>query len=414
MTKRRVVITGMGVLAPNGKTLEEFWNNNINGVSGVDYITRFNTQGYDIKIAAEVKDFDPSKYMLPRYYRKLDRFGQLGVAAAKMAIDDAGLTISQTNSDRIGVIIGSGLGGIQFHEEQIMEAVQGGGPKVIMASCVPRISPNSVPSYISIVFGVRGPNYGISTACSSGANAIGQAALMIRFGMIDVCICGGTEAPITPFTFAAYQNLGALSRRNSVPAKASCPFDKRRDGFVMGEEAGVLVLESLGFAKRRRARIYAELSGFASNSGAYSMITPQPEGLDAAYVLEKALGDANIEKREVDYINAHGTSTPLNDIAETKALKKVFLKRAYHIPISSTKSMIGHTIGAAGAIEAIVSVLCIQNGKIPPTINLEHPDPECDLDYVPNVAREKRVDAVVSNSFGFGSNNAVLVFKKYA
>ena len=413
MTRPKIVITGMGVLAPNGKTLEEFWKACISGTSGIDYIKAFGTEEFQVKIAAEVKDFDPSKYLLPGIYRKMDRFAQLGVSAAKMALDDAKLAIDPSNASRIGVVIGTGLGGILFHEEQIINVIQEGGPSKVMASAVPRITPNSVSSYIGIAFGIKGPNYAISTACSSGANALGQALLMLRAGLIDICIAGGVEAPITPVTLAAYQNLHCLSTRNGHPFEASTPFDRNRNGFVLGEGAGILVLETLEHAEQRKAKGYGELLGYGSNCGAYSMVAPEPEGVDAAQAIEAALHDAQILPDQVDYINAHGTGTHYNDLAETKAIKRVFGKRAYEIPISSTKSMIGHTIGASGAIEAIVSVLTIQNQEIHPTINLEEPDPECDLDYVPNRSRELGVQTIMSNSFGFGSNNAVLVFSEY-
>ena len=411
MTNRRIVITGLGVLAPNGKTIDEFWQASVQGRSGIDYIKSFDTGDFEVKVAGEVKEFDPSHYVLPGIYRKIDRFAQLGVCAAKMALDDSKLKIDSQNSERVGVIIGSGLGGILFHEEQMITVIREGGPSKIMASSVPKISPNSVSSYIGIAFGIKGPNLAVSTACSSGANAIGQALLLLRSGIVDCCITGGVEAPITPVTLAAYQALRCLSKGNHVPSKASRPFDKDRDGFVIGEGAGILVLETLENARKRGAKIYAELAGFGTNCGAYNMVVPQPDGLDAARAIASALKDAAIDAEQVDYINAHGTGTPYNDVAETKAIKRIFGQRAYKIPISSTKSMIGHSIGASGAIEAVLSCLVIQKNAIPPTINLEHPDPECDLDYVPNSMRRAEARVVISNSFGFGSNNAVLVFR---
>lgn len=409
---QHVVVTGMGVLAPNGKTLPEFWNACIQGRSGIDHIQAFDTKEFEVKIAGEVKDFDPAAYVLPAIHRKVDRFAQFGVCAAQMAIDDAQLKIEKDDEFRVGVVIGSGLGGMIFHEEQVIRVIQEGGPSRIMASSVPRISPNSVSAYIAIAFQAKGPNYVVSTACSSGANAIGQAAALLRKGAIDVCITGGVEAPITPVTVAAYQALHALSRRNEPPQKASCPFNKDRDGFVIGEGAGILILETLEHAQKRRAKIYAEVCGYGTNCGAYNMVAPQPDGLDAAQAMKSALEDAGLKVSYIDYINAHGTSTLYNDAAETKAIKEVFGERSKKIPVSSTKSMTGHTIGAAGAIEAIASVLTLQNQEIHPTINLNAPDPECDLDYVPNKSRKEKVNTVMSNSFGFGSNNAVLVFKK--
>ncbi len=412
MKKPRVVITGMGVLSPNGKTLDEFWKACVSGTSGIDCIKAFDIKDFEIKIGAEVKDFDPSKYLLPAVYRKMDRFAQLGVCAAKMAIGDSMLSIDDSNSSRVGVVIGTGLGGILFHEEQITNIIQEGGPAKVMASAVPRVSPNAVSSYIGITFGIKGPNYAISTACSSGANALGQALLMLRAGIIDVCISGGAEAAITPVALAAYRNLRCLSTRNGRPEEASTPFDRNRNGFVLGEGAGMLVLETLEHAKKRKAKIYSEFLGYGSNCGAYNMVAPEPNGIDAAQAMEIALNDAHIFPDQIDYINAHGTGTLYNDLAETKAIKRVFGKRAYEIPISSTKSMIGHTIGASGAIEAIVSILTIQNQEIHPTINLKEPDPECDLNYVPNQSQKHKVDVAMSNSFGFGSNNAVVVVRR--
>lgn len=409
---KRIVVTGMGVLAPNGKTLEEFWQANVTGKSGIDYLSAFDTKDFEVKIGGEVKDFDPAQYLLPGIYRKIDRFAQLGVSGTKLALDDAGLAISSEMESQIGVVIGSGLGGNLFHEEQILNYLKKGGPSKVMASSVPRISPNSVSSYIAIAFKAKGPNYAVSTACSSGANALGQALLLLRSGLCDACIAGGVEAPLTPVTLAAYQALRCLSLKNTSPQEASSPFDKTRDGFVLGEGAGILILETLEQAEKRKARIYAELKGYGTSCGAYNMVAPEPEGMDAAQAMENALKDAQISKEDVDYINAHGTGTPYNDLAETKAIKRVFGERAYKIPVSSTKSMIGHTIGAAGAIEAIISVLSLQHQEIPPTINLKTPDPECDLDYVPNQARRAKLNRVMSHSFGFGSNNAVLVFQK--
>lgn len=415
MERRRVVITGMGVLAPNGNNVEEFWKANVAGASGVTHITRFDPSVVKVQIAGEVKNFDPEQYMNPGIYRKLDRFGQLGVAASKDAVEDSGLTSNGNipNPYRAGVVIGTGLGGLLFHEEQMMAAVEKKKLDWIASSCVPRISPNSVSSYIAMQFAIKGPNYAISTACSSGTNAIGQALSLLRNGSVDICIAGGVEAPLTPFTFAAYQNMRALSRRNSRPEAASRPFDKERDGFVLSEGAATLVLETLENALKRNAKIYAEVLGFGTNCGAYNMVAPQPDGLDAAQAIQAALEDAGIGKEKIDYINAHGTATPFNDIAETKAIKEVFGKRAYEIPISSTKSMIGHTIGASGAIAAVVCALVIQRQMIPPTINLDTPDPECDLDYVPKIARKAEVKIALSNSFGFGSNNAVLILRNY-
>lgn len=409
--RREIVVTGMGVLSSVGQSLDEFWSALIHGQSGIGFIGSFDTEAFDVKIAGEIRDFDPASYVLPSIYRKIDRFAQLGVCASKLALDDAGLEITPGEARRVGVVIGTGLGGILFHEEQIISVMLEGGPHRAMASAVPRISPNSVSSYIAIAFGIEGPNYAISTACSSGANAIGQALLLLRSGLVDVCLTGGVEAPLTPVTVAAYQALRCLSLRHSDPTKASRPFDKDRDGFVLGEGAGILVLETREHAMKRKARVYAELAGYGTSCGAYNMVAPRPDGFDAAQAIRNALEDGEVSPDEVDYINAHGTSTVLNDVAETKAIKHVFGERAYSIPISSTKSMIGHTIGAAGAIEAIATILGLRHQQIHPTINLEHADPECDLDYVPAKAREAKLNIAISNSFGFGSNNAALVFR---
>ena len=407
---KRIVVTGMGVLAPNGKTLTEFWQNNVQGVSGIDLLTSFDTKEFEVKIAGEIKDFDPAQYLLPGIYRKIDRFAQLGVSAAKMALEDSKLQITPENGSRIGVVIGSGLGGNLFHEEQMLNYLKEGNPDRVMASSVPRISPNSVSGYIAIAFKAKGPNLALSTACSSGANALGQALLLLRSGLSDVVIAGGVEAPLTPVTLAGYQALRCLSLKNHNPKEASSPFDKERDGFVLGEGAGVLLLETLEHAEKRKAKVYAEFTGYGTSCGAYSMVAPEPEGIDAAQSMENALKDSGISTDQIDYINAHGTGTLYNDSAETKAIKRVFGPRAYQIPVSSTKSMIGHTIGAAGALEAILSILTLQHQEIPPTINLKTPDPECDLDYVPNQSRKAKLTTVLSNSFGFGSNNAAVVF----
>jgi len=409
---RRVVITGLGVIAPNGIGKDAFWKAIIQGKSGVDRIKSFDTSGYDTKIAAEIPDFDSLNYMEKSVAKRVDRFAQFGIASAKMAIEDAELDLRKEDRDRIGVCIGSGLGGVLFHEEQI-ELMHRKGPKSAHPLGVPRVAPNAVPGHISIELGLKGPNMAISTACSSGSHAIGQAFHMIRLGKADVVVAGGAEAPITPFTFGAFNALQVLSKRNESPKEASRPFDKERDGFVMGEGAGILILETVEHAEKRGAEIYGEIIGYGMTSGAYHMVMPAPEGKDAAKAMSLALEDACTSPNDVDYIHAHGTSTRVNDKIETQAIKKVFGDYAYKVPISSTKSMIGHLIGAAGAVELIVCALVIENGIIPPTINYKVPDPECDLDYVPNTGRRSKIDIALSNSFGFGSNNAVVVVKKY-
>lgn len=410
--KRRVVVTGLGVVASNGIGKEEFWLANIEGRSGVDYIENFDTSKLNSKIAAQAKTFDPSIYLSSDVIKRTDRFVHLGATAAKMAIADAALDLELRNRDHIAVCIGSGLGGIPFHEEQILTGVQRGFNKVHPLS-VPKITPNAVASHIAILFNITGPNLTISNACASGTNAVGQAFRMIQSGEADIAITGGAEAPVSPITFGAYCSMHVLSKRNDAPSEASRPFDKERDGFVIGEGAGMLILEELSLAMARGAHIYAEVIGYASNSGAYHMVMPEPQGKDAAKVLMSALNDADIRVGDVDYINAHGTSTQANDQAETKTIKYVFGRRAYNIPISSTKSMTGHCIGAAGGIEAVVCSLVLENNLIPPTINYCYYDPECDLDYVPNKARKARVNVAVSNSFGFGNNNACIVMKKF-
>ncbi len=411
MKRRRVVVTGLGVVAPNGIGKEEFWQANVHGKSGVDLIKSFDVLNLNSKIAAQIDNFDPLKYMSNEVARRVDRFVHVGLTAAKMAVEDSNLNLEKEDKDRIGVCIGSGLGGVPFHEEQMMAGYQKGINR-LNPLCVPKISPNSVSSHISITFNITGPNMAISTACASGTHAIGQAFRMIQNNEADIVLSGGAEAPLTAFTFGAYCALHVLSRRNDSPEEASRPFDKERDGFVLGEGGGVLVLEELSHAIGRNAPIYAEIIGYGSNSGAYHMVMPEPQGKDAARVIVSALKDAEINPQEVDYINAHGTSTQANDKAETMTIKEVFKEHAYNIPISSTKSMIGHTIGASGAIEAIVCALAIENNLIPPTINYKYPDPECDLDYVPNEARKARVNTVISNSFGFGNNNACIVMRK--
>jgi 3-oxoacyl-[acyl-carrier-protein] synthase II len=413
ITKRRVVVTGLGVVVPNGIGKDEFWEANIKGKSGVRRIKSFDTTDYSSKIAAEIVDFDPFKYMSKAVAKRTDRYAQLGLAAAKLAIEDSRLNIEEENKYNIGVCIGTGLGGVLFHEEQMME-IKIKGPHYAHPLGVPKISPNAVPAQIAIQLGLKGVNLAISTACASSTNAIGQAFDIIRLKRADVVITGGTEAPITPFTFAAYDSLRVLSsKRNNAPQEASRPFDKDRDGFILGEGAGILILEELEHARKRKAHIYAEIIGYSTTSGAYHMVIPDPTGDDASRVMKSAIKDANINPEDIDYINAHGTSTQVNDRIETQAIKTVFGKHAYRILISSTKSMIGHLIGAAGAVEAIVCVLVIENSLIPPTINYKYKDPACNLDYVPNEARKQKVNIALSNSFGFGSCNACIVLRRY-
>jgi 3-oxoacyl-[acyl-carrier-protein] synthase II len=407
MDKRRVVVTGLGVAACNGVGIDEFWRANVEGRSGITLIDAFDTSDFPSKIGGQIRGFAPALYMPEEMVKRVDRFVHFGLACAEMALQDSHLNLGAENPDRIGVIIGSGAGGMLFHEEQMVAAFDRGAHRMNPAS-VPRITPNAVASHIGIRYGFRGPNLVISTACASGAHAIGEAFRKIQYGETDICFTGGVEAPLCRFNFGAYCSMRVLSKNNDNPAAASRPFDLTRDGFVMGEGGAVLVLEDRAHALQRGAPILAELVGYASNSGAHHMVMPDPEGGDAARVMAAALQDAGLNR--VDYINAHATSTKANDSAETRAIKAVFGPDAYHIPVSSTKSMIGHSLGAAGAIEAVVCVKALVEQFIPPTINLEQPDPECDLDYVPRQGRPAKLTRVLSNSFGFGNCNAVLVF----
>lgn len=410
--RRRVVVTGLGVVAPNGIGKEEFWQACIQGKSGVDLITTFDTSALDSKIAARVKNFDPLNYMSPQVARRTDRFVHFGLAASRMALEDSGLNLEKEDRDRIGVVIGSVFGGVLFHEEQIMVGYQKGANR-INPLCVPRITPNAVSSNISIEFKITGPNLGISTGCVSGSNAIGQAYRLIQHNEADVIFAGGVEAPLTVFTFSAFCNLQFLSKRNDSPKAASRPFDKERDGFVLGEGGAVLILEELSHAIKRNAHIYGEIIGYAANCGSYHMVLPEVEGRETAKVIQAAIKDADINTKDIDYIIAYGNSTQPSDKAETRAIKWAFNGRAYNIPVSSIKSMIGHTIGASGAIEGVVCALAIEHNIIPPTINYQYPDPDCDLDYVPNKARKARLNTVLLNSFGVGNNNACLIVKKF-
>lgn len=412
MSIRRVVITGLGVVAPNGIGKKEFWQANIEGKSGVERATALNIAELGSQVYGKVRDFQYLDYIPSEEARKVDRFVHLGLASTKLGLDDSGLDLENVDLDRFGVVIGSGLGGSLFHEEQILTGYEKGLHR-LNPRAVPRISPNAVASHIAIQYGLKGPNMVISNACASGAYAVGDAYRQILSNDMDLCVAGGAEAPLTEFTFAAYDVLRVLSRRNDHPQEASRPFDKERDGFVLAEGSAALILEELKHALKRNAHIYAEIIGYGFTSGAYHIVMPEPSGQDAAKTINKAIIASRIKPQEIDYINAHGTSTTLNDKAETKAIKEVFGSRAYKVPVSSTKSMIGHSIGAAGAIEALVSVLSIENNLIPPTINYKYPDPDCDLDYVPNQARQAKVDVVLSNSFGFGNCNACLVFRRF-
>ncbi|WP_456454980.1 beta-ketoacyl-ACP synthase II [Thermovibrio sp.] len=409
---RRVVITGLGVISPVGNDVETFWENIKSGKSGVGKITKFDATDFPVQIAAEVKDFDPLKYFDKREARRLDPFIQFAVAAAEEAVKSAGLEDETIDKERVGVLIGSGIGGIQTIEEQ-HEILLKKGPRRVSPYCVPMEIINMASGIVSIRFGFKGPNISVVTACATGTHAIGEAFRTIAYGDADVMVAGGTESCITPLAVAGFAAARALSTRNDEPEKASRPFEKNRDGFVMGEGAGIVVLEEYEHAKRRGAPIFAEVVGYGTSGDAYHMTAPAPQGEGAARAMRNALRDAGISPEDVDYINAHGTSTKFNDLYETMAIKSVFKEHAYKVKISSVKSMIGHLLGAAGGVEVISSVLTLKTGIIPPTINYEEPDPECDLDYTPNEAVEADVKYVLKNSFGFGGTNACLVLKRF-
>ena len=411
--KRRVVVTGLGVVAPNGIGKKDFSDAIFAGKSGIAKITSLDTSNLKVKIAGEVTNFDPCDYIPIHIYRKSDRFVHLGLSATKLAMDDANILSDSPFLKKAFVVIGSGQGGLMFHEQEIIKFVESQGTKKLSASAVPRITANAISAYIAIQHNIHGLNQVISTACSSGAQAIGNAFRCIQGGFCDVAITGGVESTITPVMLELYNAMMVLgSSPDGDPQKASRPFDLSRNGFIMSEGSAILILETLEHAVQRNAPIYAEIVGFGSNCGAYNMVAPNPTGEDAAEAIVEAMSEADLKASGIDYINAHGTSTKLNDMSETKAVKLALGEYAKKIPISSIKSMIGHSIGASGAIEAVASCLAIQQNMIPPTINLHTPDPECDLDYVPNQARRQKVDVVMSNSFGFGSNNVVLIFRR--
>jgi 3-oxoacyl-[acyl-carrier-protein] synthase II len=409
--KNRVVITGVGMISPVGNNKEVFWNNLVNGISGIGPITRFNAQQYPTRIAGEVKDFDPTVYMEKKEARRMDRYTQFAVAAAKNALDDACLDTKNVDGNRMGVILGSGIGGVETMEEQKQVLLEK-GPGRISPFFVPMMISNMAAGQISIFFGARGISETVVTACASGTNAIGDAYRIIQRGDADIIITGGTEAPITPLAVAGFCSMKAVSTYNEEPQKASRPFDAKRDGFIISEGAGILILESLEHAEKRGAQIYAEVVGYGATTDGYHITAPAPEGEGAVRAMTAALSDAGIKPENIDYINAHGTSTELNDKGETQAIHQVFGSFASKVAVSSTKSMTGHLLGAAGAIEAIACIFSLVHGVIPPTINLENPDPECDLDYVPNKARESRINIAMSNSLGFGGHNATIILRK--
>jgi 3-oxoacyl-[acyl-carrier-protein] synthase II len=405
------VITGLGMITPLGHDVPQTWESLLAGRSGVDTITHFDASEYAVRIAAEVKGFDPDEQFGRREARRMDRFTQFALVAASQALQDSQVTVTDENANRIGAVIGSGIGGIISVMEQA-EVMRTRGPRRVSPFLVPMMLPDTAPGQVAITYGLKGPNFAVISACATGANAIGEAAEVIRRGAADIMLAGGAEAGIVPLAIAGFSVMQAVSTRNEEPQRACRPFDAKRDGFVMGEGAGVVVLEDEAHARARGARIYAELIGYGATADAYHITAPDETGDGAARAMQAALDQAGVAPEQVGYLNAHGTSTVLNDKGETAAIKNVFGDHAYQLAISSTKSMTGHLLGAAGAIEAIFSVLALTNAVLPPTINYEYPDPECDLDYIPNEARHGLVDVAMSNSFGFGGHNACLVFKR--
>jgi len=409
-SSRRVVVTGLGAIHGLGHDVDSFWASLLAGKSGVDRVTHFDPTDFACQIGAEVRGWDVNQHMDPKEARRNDRYTHFGFCAAKQAFKDSGLDMAGEDADRVGVLIGSGVGGMFTYESQC-RVLNERGPRKVSPFTIPALIGNICSGLVAIELGARGPNFGVVSACATGTHAIGEAAHMIRRGDADVMIAGGSEATITPFSYATFSSMKAMSTRNDSPQTASRPFDKGRDGFVMGEGAGILVLESLEHAQARGARIYCEIAGYAATCDAHHITQPDPEGKGLSMAMKRALASAAITPEQVDYINAHGTSTPYNDKFETLAIKKIFGDHARKLAVSSTKSMTGHLLGAAGGIESVISAKTIQTGKIAPTINLVDPDPECDLDYVPNVAREAKVRTVLSNNLGFGGQNAAMVFR---
>ncbi|MBW4498625.1 MAG: beta-ketoacyl-ACP synthase II [Scytonema hyalinum WJT4-NPBG1] len=410
--RKRVVVTGVGAITPIGNTPAQYWEGLISGRNGIGEITLFDASHHDCRIAGEVKNFDPHEYMERKEAKRMDRFAQFGVSAAKQALGDAQLVINDLNAEQVGVIIGSGVGGIKVMEDQ-QTIYLNRGPDRCSPFMIPMMIANMAAGLTAIHTGARGPNSCSVTACAAGSNAIGDAFRLIQGGYAQAMICGGCEAAITPLSIAGFASARTLSLRNDDPAHASRPFDKDRDGFVMGEGAGVLILEELQHALSRKAKIYAEIVGYGMTCDAYHMTSPVPGGEGAARAIQLALKDAGLTPEQVSYVNAHGTSTPVNDPTETAAIKRALGDRASIIPVSSTKSMTGHLLGGSGGIEAVATVLAVANDQIPPTINLENPAPDCDLDYVPNTSRKAKLEVALSNSFGFGGHNVTLAFKKY-
>ena len=409
---RRVVITGLGLVTPLGIGVDETWTALCKGQSGISEITRFDASGFDTKIAGEVKNFQPEDFLSKKEAKRTQLFIAYAVAASRMALEDSGLTIDKANENRVGVLTGCGLGGLELLEQTTV-VLQKKGPQRVTPFFIPMIIGNMAPGMISIYLGAKGPNSSIATACASGTHAVGDAFKIIKRGAADAMIAGGVESVITPTCIAGFNAMKALSVRNVPPEKASRPFDRDRDGFVVGEGCGILILETLDAALERGARIYAEICGYGMSGDGFHMAAPAPEGEGAARCMAAALADSKMPFDKIDYINAHGTSTQLNDVYETLAIKTVFKENASSLAVSSTKSMTGHLLGGAGGIETVFTALTISEGIIPPTINLDHPDEECDLDYVPNKARKMDVKTAMTNSFGFGGTNASLILQKY-
>ena len=412
MKERRVVVTGMGILCPTGNSVEEAWRNAADGKTGIRTIQRFDTTHLENHFGGEVKGFNPDEFLGKRETRRTDRVTQMALYAAKFALEDSGLEVNDDNRYRIGCIVGSGIGGISAIVESVRSFFDK-GPKFVSPLMVPMMLPDAPCSKISMAYGLRGPNFAISTACATGNNCIGEATEIIRRGQADACLAGSSEAGLVDIAIASFNNMTAISRRNDEPERASRPFDVDRDGFVIAEGAAILVLEDLEHALARGAHIYAEIAGYGHTSDAYHVTAPLETGEGAAKAITYALEDAELSPADIDYINAHGTSTPLNDKSETLALKVALGEQAYEVPISSTKSVTGHLMGAAGSVEAVFTIKAINEGFIPPTVNLDNPDPECDLNYTPHVGVAKQIDYAMSNSFGFGGHNAVLIFSKY-
>jgi 3-oxoacyl-[acyl-carrier-protein] synthase II len=412
-TQRRVVVTGMGVLTPIGNSVQEYWQALLAGKSGAAPITYFDTEKYETKFACELKGFDALKFLDRKTAQRVDQFTQYGLVACQEAVKDSGIDFTKEDCERIGVIYGSGIGGMWTYHRQFMNLVEANGPTHISPFFIPMLIPDIAAGRISMIYGLKGPNYAVVSACATSSHSIGNAAILIQRGDADVMVSGGGEAAICPMGIGGFNALKALSTRNDAPQKASRPFDKDRDGFVMGEGAGILILEELGHAVRRGAKIYAELAGIGFTADAHHITEPAPGGEGAVRSMRTALRDGGLTPEEVDHVNTHGTSTLVGDRSETAALKTVFGNHAKALALNSTKSMTGHLLGAAGAVEAVATIMAIQTNKVHPTINLETPDPECDLNYIPNKAQDWKIDVAVSNTFGFGGHNASLLFRRY-